>query len=223
MSRQAPWRNDLHPIRERVTRSKLEYWRREDLEDLFRIKREAARNIMLATAQIANLGGVYVVSRYALLELIDKLVAGDNPCRVLADLLDQAPAAPAAKPIRVPIPEQFKTVSLHELPSNIIMEEGRLEIRGDGVGILQSIALLARALEGELDLAQFCAVCNRTSETDKRLLGLLTELRQRFRPDGSVVEPVTTTDLAPLEVGEERAVFLIGCPWEHASEQHRQT
>jgi hypothetical protein len=81
MSRPAPWRNNLHPIQERVTRSQLEYWRREDIEDLFGIKREAARNLMLATAQIANLGGVYVISRYALLKLIEKLIAADNPAR----------------------------------------------------------------------------------------------------------------------------------------------
>jgi hypothetical protein len=213
MSRRAPWRNDLHPIQERVTRSQLESWRREDIEDLFGIKREAARNIMLATAQIANLGGVYVVSRYALLELIEKLIAADNPARVLSTLLDQAPAAPAAKPIRVPIPEQFKTVSLSELPSNIGIEAGRLEITGDAFEILQSIALLARALEGELDLGQFCAVCNRTPETDQKLSGLLTELRRRFSPDGSAVEPEKAANRSPPEDGEERAVFLIGCPW----------
>jgi hypothetical protein len=183
------WRNELHPIQERVTRSQLESWRREDIEDLFRIKREAARNLMLATAQIANLGGVYVVSRYTLLDLIEKLIAADNPARVLATLLNQAPAAPTARPIRMPIPEQYRTVSLSELPSNIGIEAGRLEITGDAFEIFQSIALLARALEGELDLGQFCAVCNRTPETDQELSGLLTELRQSFSPDDLRLNP----------------------------------
>jgi hypothetical protein len=213
MGRRAPWRNDLHPIKERVTRSKLEYWRREDIEDLFSIKREAARNIMLATAKIENLGGVYVASKYALLDLIEELIAADNPDRVLANLVDRAPQPPAAKPIRVPIPEQFKTASLTELPTNILIEPGRLEIKGDGLAILQSLALLARALEGELDFAQFCAVCNRTPETDKKLSNLLTELRRRFTPDGSPVQPAPTAESPAMEDIEEKTTFLIGWPW----------
>jgi hypothetical protein len=212
MARRAPWRHDLHPIRERATRSKLEYWRREDIEDLFKIKREAARNIMRATANIENLGGVHVVSKYALLDLIERLIADDNPDRVLANMLDAAPPAPVTKPIKVPIPEQFKSVGLNELPSNIVIEPGRLEIKGDAIVILQSLALLARALEGDLDFAQFSERCNRTPETDKKLFNLLGELRQRFDPDGSPVETSPTAS-APQQHGEENVTFVTGSSW----------
>jgi hypothetical protein len=210
MARRAPWRHDLHPIQERVTQSKLEYWRRAEIEDLFAIKREAARNIMRATSNIENLGGVHVVSKYAILDLIEKLMADDNPDRVLANLLDKAPPPPIAKPIQVPIPEQFKNVRLNELPSNIIIEPGRLEIKGDAIVILQSLALLARALEGEIDFAQFSQQCNRTPETDKKLSTLLTDLRQRFSPDGS---PVKLSNSAPQDDDGERITFLTGSPW----------
>ena len=212
MARRAPWRHDLHPIQERVTQSKLEYWRREDIEGLFAIKREAARNIMRATSKIENLGGVHVVSKYDLLELIEKLIVDDNPDRVLANLLDEAPSPPTAKPIQVPIPEQFKTVGLNELPSNIVIEPGRLEIKGDALTIIQSLALLARALEGEIDFAQFCERCNQTPEPDKKLSSLIGELRRHFNPDGSSVELSATAESAPQD-GEERVTFLTGSPW----------
>jgi hypothetical protein len=213
MARRAPWRHSLHPIQERATLSKLEYWRREDIEYLFAIKREAARNIMRATGNIENLGAVHVVSKYALVDLIEKLIAADDPDRVLANLLDKAPSRRIEKPLQVPIPEQFKTIGLSELPSNIIIKPGRLEIEGNAFVILQSLALLARALEGEIDLAQFCKRCNQTPETDKKLYNLLGGLRKRFNSDGSPVESSATTDSASLDEGEDSGTFLIGSPW----------
>lgn len=212
MARRAPWRHDLHPIQERATRSNLEYWRREDIEDLFKIKREAARHIMRATSNIENLGAVHVVSKYALLDLIDKLIAADNPDRVLASMLDAAPPAPVTKPIKVPIPEQFKSVGLNELPDNIVIEPGRLEIKGDAMVILQSLALLARALESDLDFAQFSERCNRTPETDQKLSNLLGELRHRFALDGSPADPSPTAS-APQHPDEERITFVTGYSW----------
>jgi hypothetical protein len=57
MSRRAPWRNDLHPIKERIARSKVEYYQREDIEDLFQVKRvRTAGKLMRATGAIQNLG-----------------------------------------------------------------------------------------------------------------------------------------------------------------------
>jgi hypothetical protein len=56
---------------------------------------------------------------------------------------------------------------LNELPDNIVIEAGRVEIKGDGLTIIQSLGLLARALETDCDL--FIKACNQTPETDKRL------------------------------------------------------
>ena len=71
MSRRSPWRNDLHPIKERISRSNLEYFQREDIEDLFQVKRVTAGKLMRATGAIQNLGRVYAVAKVNLMNLIE--------------------------------------------------------------------------------------------------------------------------------------------------------
>ena len=209
MSRRAPWRNDLHPIKERIARSKVEYYQREDIEDLFHVKRVTAGKLMRATGAIQNLGRVYAVSRHDLMDLVERFINTDDVNRVLNNLLDKAPEPPDSKPIKVEIPEQCKYVRLNELPDNIVIEAGRVEIKGDGLTIIQSLGLPARALETDCDL--FIKACNQTPETDKKLSQLLGNLRRSVNPDGSPVQssqgadPAITTD----EKGEH-VTFVTG-------------
>jgi hypothetical protein len=202
MSRRSPWRNDLHPIKERIARSKVEYYQREDIEELFQVKRVTAGKLMRATGAIQNLGRVYAVSRHDLMDLVERFINTDDVNRVLNNLLDQAPEPPDSKPIKVKIPEQCKYVRLNKLPNNIVVEAGKLEIRGDGITIIQSLGLLARALETDCDL--FIKACNQTPETDKKLSKLLGNLQRTFNPDGS---PVDET-----EGKEDDYTFVTGPP-----------
>jgi hypothetical protein len=105
MSRRSPWRNDLHSIKERIERSKLEYYQRKDIEELFQIKRVAAVELMRATGAVQNLGRVYAVSRHDLLDMVERFINTDDVNRVLNNLLDKAPEPPDSKPIKVEIPE----------------------------------------------------------------------------------------------------------------------
>jgi hypothetical protein len=91
---------------------------------------------------------------------------------------------------------------LNELPNNIVIAAGKLEIKGDGLTIIQSLGLLARALETECD--HFIEACNQTPETDKKLSKLLGGLRMTFNPDGS---PVDET-----EGKEDHFTFVTGPP-----------
>jgi hypothetical protein len=211
MSRRAPWRNDLHPIKERLIHSRVEYYQRKDFEELFQVKRVTAGKLMRATGAIQNLGRVYAVSRHDLMDLVERFINTDDVNRVLNNLLDKAPEPPDSKPIRVEIPEQCKYVRLNGLPNNIVIEAGKLEIKGDGLTIIHSLGLLARALEAECDL--FIKICNQTPETDRKLSKLLGNLRISFNPDGSSVElsqqadPTTATNAK-----EESVTFLTGSP-----------
>jgi hypothetical protein len=211
MSRRAPWRNDLYTIKERIARSKLEYYQREEIEDLFHVRRVTAGKIMRATGAIQNLGRVYAVSRHDLMDLVEKFINTDDVNRVLNNLLDKSPEPPDSKPIRVEIPEQCKYVRLNELPNNIVIEAGKLEIRGDGLTIIQSLGLLARALETECDL--FINACNQTPETDQKVSKLLGNLRRSFNPDGSPVESTQGAGSATeTDTKEERVSFVTGPP-----------
>lgn len=211
MSRRSPWRNDLHPIKERIARSKLEYYQREDIEELFQVKRVTAGKLMRATGAIQNLGRVYAVSRHDLTDLVERFINSDDVNRVLSNLLDQAPEPPDSKPIKVEIPEQCKYVRLNKLPDNIVIEVGKIEIRGDGITIIQSLGLLARALETDCEL--FIKACNQTPETDKKLSKLLGNMRKGFNPDGSPVESFQGVDPATETDAEDQHVkFVTGPP-----------
>ena len=92
-----------------------------------------------------------------------------------------------------------------------LIEAGKLEIKGDGLTTIQSLGLLARALETDCDL--FIKACNQTPETDKKLSLLLGNLRRGADPDGSPVQtsqggdPAITTD----EKGKH-VTFVTGSP-----------
>ena len=211
MSRRAPWRNDLQPIKERIARSKLAYYQREDIEDLFQVKRVTAGKLMRATGAIQNLGRAYAVSRHDLIDLVERFINTDDVNRVLNNLLDKAPEPPDSKPIKIEIPEQCKYIRLNALPNNIVIEAGKLEIKGDGLTIIQSLGLLARALETECDL--FIEACNQTPETDKKVSKLLGDLRRSFNPDGSPVESSQRAGSATeTDAKEERVTFVSGPP-----------
>jgi hypothetical protein len=145
------------------------------------------------------------------MDLVERFINTDDVNRVLNNLLDKAPEPPDSKPIKVEIPEQCKYVRLNELPNNIVIEAGKLEIKGDGLTTIQSLGLLARALETDCDL--FIKACNQTPETDKKLSLLLGNLRRGADPDGSPVQtsqggdPAITTD----EKGKH-VTFVTGSP-----------
>jgi hypothetical protein len=132
---------------------------------------------------------------------------------VFNNLLDAAPEPPDSKPIKVEIPEQCKYIRLTDLPPNVVIEPGRIEIKGDGFVILQCLALLARSLENDFEL--FIKACNATPKTDEKVSKLLTSLRKRLNTDGSTIDNSTTAEPKTIEATgdpEEMATILTGLP-----------
>jgi hypothetical protein len=152
MPRPVKWVRDLHLIRERAARSKTETWSRIDIERLFDVGRATAQTLMKAIGEVQSVGGAHFVDRASLLAFLDAMVVAPSVeeayrLRVLgADIL------PAPKTLRIALPQDLRNVMLRDLPENIRLSPGRLEITADSaVAMLESLALLAQAMQNDLE------------------------------------------------------------------------
>jgi hypothetical protein len=168
MARPVKWSRDLYPIRERATHSRTETWARKDIERLFDIGRASAQGLMKAIGEVQAVGGAHFVERTSLLAFLDEMVEADSVENALRHRLLEAEAPPAPKPLRVALPADLRNVMLRDLPENINLTRGRLEISApDTIGMLENLALLARALQNDLDSAQATWDPVRESATDE--------------------------------------------------------
>ena len=153
MARPVKWTNRLYEIRERVIHSKRETWDRHAVEDLFDVRRVTAQNLMRAIGELSNVGGTHLTSRSSLLDFLDFVVKADDADQAVRLRMDTAAAAPPQKKgLQLPIPEDLRSVRLMELPQNIEIAPGLLSIKGaSAFEILSALAVLARALENDLD------------------------------------------------------------------------
>jgi len=157
VGRPLKWAVDLHPIRERVLRAKTETWTRRDIENLFEVKRVTAQTLMLAIAEVSIVAGSHLVSRSSLLDFLNQVIQADEPSEALRARQAEAPTAPRQeRGLRIPLPDDLRAVRFGDLPMAIRVEPGRLTIEGaNAAEILTHLAVLARALENDLD--SFCA------------------------------------------------------------------
>jgi hypothetical protein len=218
MGRRAKWRNRLHSIKEQIERSKTQVWLRKDIEDLFEVKHTSGKKLIRATAKVANVGRVYMVDKQDLLNMVDRLIQGDDSDKVLGELYDKAPPAPEPTSVRVALPDFCKNVTLEELPSNIQIGPGRLEVTGDALMILKSLIILGEALKGPRDLEEAITIWNSTPVTDQKLVQFIKTLRRQFNPDGSRTESTETyqpkEDVVAADAAEEIISFITTpIPW----------
>ena len=155
MARPVKWSRDLYPIRERAAHSRTETWARKDIERLFDIGRASAQSLMKAIGEVQAVGGAHFVERSSLLAFLDEMVEAESVENALRHRLLEAQAPPAPKPLRVALPVGLRNVMLRDLPENIKLTRGRLEISAsDTIGMLENLALLAQALQNDLTSAQ---------------------------------------------------------------------
>jgi len=141
MARPVKWSRDLHPIRERARHSRTETWSRIDIERLFGVARATAQSLMKAIGEIQPVGGAHFVERASLLSFLDEAFRARTR---------EADAPPQTKPLRVSLPSDLRSVTLHDLPSNILLSFGKLEIQAESaVAMLESLALLAQAMQND--------------------------------------------------------------------------
>jgi hypothetical protein len=180
------WTNRLYEIRERVVHSKRETWDRHAIEDLFDVRRVTAQNLMRAIGELSNIGGAHLTSRSSLLEFLDFVMQADDMDQAVRVRMDTAAAAPPQKKgLLLPVPEDLRSVRLAELPPNIEIAPGLLSIKGaSAFEILSALAVLARALENDLD--SFVAAWNpaprpspaRQSDPDTNMWTALKEMER---------------------------------------------
>ena len=152
MARPVKWSRDLHLLRERATRSRTETWSRQDIEALFGIGRASAQSLMKAIGEVQAVGGAHFVERPALVGFLDAMLAAPSVEEALRQRLLEAEAPPKPKALRVSLPEDLRRARLPDLPANISLAPGRIEITADtAVGMLESLVALAMVMQNDLD------------------------------------------------------------------------
>jgi hypothetical protein len=155
MARPVKWSRDLHSIRERASHSRTETWARGDVERLFDTSRASAQSLMKAIGEVQSIGGTHFVDRTSLLSFLDEMIAADSVEMALRTRMLEADAPPSPKPLRITLPATLRNVMLRDLPVNIRLAPGRLEINAPTTeAMLESLALLAQAMGNDLSSVQ---------------------------------------------------------------------
>ena len=156
MPRPVKWSRDLHPIRERATRSKTETWSRQDIERLFDVGRATAQTLMKAIGEVQSVGAAHFVERSSLLSFLDEMIVAPSVEDALRKRVVETDTPPSPKTLRVALPHDLRNVMMRDLPENIRLSAGRLEITADSaVAMLECLALLAQAMQNDLEQVRF--------------------------------------------------------------------
>lgn len=182
MGRPIKWSRDLHAIRERAQRSRTETWNRKDVEVLFGVGRATAQTLTKAIGEIQTVAGAHFIERSSLLTFLDAMVAAPSLEQELNARIVAAESPPASKPLRISIPPDLRSVLVRDLPTNITVSSGRLTIESStAVGIVEGLALVAQALQNDLD--QFQRLVEQPiqlpAEVDDELRNLFATIRER--------------------------------------------
>ena len=155
MARPVKWSRDLHPIRERARNARTETWGRKDVEDLFGVGRATAQMLMKAIGEIQPVGGAHFVERPSLLSFLDAMIAAPSVEEGLRARMLEAEPPPRPRPLRVSLPVDLRSAMLPDLPPNIRLAPGRLEIEAPtAIAMLESLMTLALIMQNDLDRFQ---------------------------------------------------------------------
>ena len=152
MPRPVLWSRDLHSLRERAARSRTETWSRADLEHLFGVSRASAKNLIKAIGNVQTVGGAHFVDRASLLGFLNDMIVADSVEGALQQRLARAEPAPRPKALQVSLPEDLRHAMLPDLPGNVTLSTGRIEITADtAVGMVESLFALAMVMQNDLE------------------------------------------------------------------------
>lgn len=152
MARPVKWSRDVHLIRERAARSRTETWSRQDIETLFGVQRASAQTLMRAIGEVQTVAGAHFVERSSLLHFLNAMIEAPDFDEAFRVRSREAKAPPQTKQLRVSLPADLRSVTLYDLPSNIQLSFGKLEIEaGSAVSMLESLALLAQAMQNDTE------------------------------------------------------------------------
>jgi hypothetical protein len=152
LARTVSWRHRLPEIKQRIQNSVTETWSRKDVESVFEIKRAAAQLLIKAVGEIQNIGGTHLVDRASLLRFLESLEQSDNLETARRERILLSEPVPRPRHHKLTLPEDLRSVMVRDLPQEIVLSEGRLEITGrDSMEVLERLLLLSRALQNDLD------------------------------------------------------------------------
>lgn len=155
MARPLKWMWDLHPMRDQAARSRTETWSRQDVERLFGVGRATAQTLMKAIGEVQTVAGAHFIERPALLAFLDEMIAAPAVDEALRVRLANAEPPPRPKALRVSLAPDLRHAMMPDLPSNITLEPGRLEVRADSaVSMLESLVTLAMVMQNDLNRFQ---------------------------------------------------------------------
>ena len=182
MPRPVKWSRNLHLIRERAANSRIETWSRIDLENLFSVGRATAQTLMKAIGEIQAVGGAHFIERPSLLSFLDAMIEAPSVEQALQARMLEAEPPPKPKPLRVALPADLRSAMLPDLPVNITLGPGRLEIAADtAVTMLESLVALAVVMQN--DLERFQEVIEPPKRRPEIQAGELRELLVKLRRD----------------------------------------
>ena len=152
MARPVKWSRDVHPIRERAARSRIETWSRQDIERLFGISRASAQNLMKAIGEVQAVGGSHFVDRASLLAFLDQMVAADSVDEALRSKHESAEPVPRPSTLRLSLPDDLRRVTLKDLPVSVILSPGELRVTGaNAEQVIEGLLMLAQVMQNDLD------------------------------------------------------------------------
>ena len=155
MARTVSWRHRADAIARRVSNYVTETWTRVDLERAFEVRRATAQSLMKAIGEIANVGGTYVVPRSAILRYLEEVSDAPDLTAAHRERVQLAEPVPRPRSIRLTLPEDLRSVMMRDLPADVSLTPGKLEIRGEtSYAIFEHLYLLLLAMENDLGSVQ---------------------------------------------------------------------
>ena len=186
MARTVKWSRDLHPIRERALRSRTETWSRLDVQHLFTVGSSSAQSLMKAIGEVQAVAGAHFVERQALLAFLDEMVTSPSVEEALRARLGKAEPPPRPKPLRIALPADLRHAMMPDLPKNITLEPGRLEVRAESAtAMLESLVTLAMIMQNDLDRFQNAIKPPHSTEVDDELRAMLERMRESAEASSS--------------------------------------
>ncbi len=122
---------------------------------MFSVGRATAQTLMKAIGHIQTIGSTHFVDRASLLAFLDAMIAAPSVEEGLRGRLAEAEPAPTRKRMKVSLPQGLRRTMLPDLPANVVLAPGRLEITSPTVvGMLESLVALAMVMQNDLDRFQ---------------------------------------------------------------------
>ena len=138
--------------------------------------------LLRAIGGVATVAGAHFVDRAAVVGFLDAMILAPSVEAALQERLAAADPPPRRTRLRTSLPADLRQAMLEDLPPNVTLATGRLEITAPtAVAMLESLVTLALVMQN--DLERFRAVIEHLPAPpeigDQELEEMFTRLRER--------------------------------------------